>query len=146
MCGISGTIVNKNFHLGIIVTPEELYSLTQEIKAGKSNVDRLLEKTWEYKSNINFLRYVNDELERESIKKVSDLILKLANQYLSLAGEIDKKVLPQVFIEKYEEYEKLLDCYWFLSNEVKNWFLGLSNLVNSNIADLEDHTIIFLKS
>jgi len=146
MCGISGTIVNKNYNLGIKVIPEELSFLLQSIKNEQSDIDQLLEKVWEYKSNVNFIRYVNSKAERNSVTNIANKILELANHYLSSAQKIDKHSSPQLFVKKYEEYEKLLDCNWFLSHEVKNWYNDITDLVNCNISELDDHSIIFLKS
>ena len=122
MCGISGTIVNKQYNSGVKINPEELSILIQNIKNGKADIDQLLEKTWEYKSNVNFIRYVNSKAERDSVTNIANKILDLANHYLSSSKKIDKRSSPQLFVKKYEEYEKLLDCHWFLSHEVKNWY------------------------
>ena len=146
MCGISGTIVNKNYNLGRKVIPEELSVLLQSVKNEQSDIDQLLEKTWEYKSNVNFIRYVNSKAERDSITNIANKILKLAKHYLSSAKKIDKQSSPQIFIKRYEEYEKLLDCNWFLSHEVKDWYNNIANLVNCDISELDDQSIIFFKS
>ena len=146
MCGISGTIVSKDYNTGIKVIPENLSVLLQRIKNEQSDIDLLLEKVWEYKSNVNFVRYVNSKSERDSIDNISDKILELADHYLSSVKKIDKQLYPQLFVKKYEEYEKLLDCNWFLSHEVKNWYNDIANLVNCNISELDDHSIIFFKS
>ena len=138
MCGISGTIVNKNYNLGIKVNPEKLSDLLQNIKNEKSDIDKLLEKVWDYKSNINFIRYVNNKAERDSIANIANKILELANHCLFSAKKIDKRSSPQLFVKKYEEYEKLLDCNWFLSHEVKNWYNGIADLVNCNISELDE--------
>ena len=108
MCGISGTIVNKQYNSGVKVNPEELSILIQNIKNGKADIDQLLEKTWEYKSNVNFIRYVNSKAERDSVTNIANKILDLANHYLSSSKKIDKRSSPQLFVKKYEEYEKLI--------------------------------------
>ena len=146
MCGISGTIVNKNYNQGMKVIPEELSVLLQSIINEQSDIDQLLEKAWEYKSNVNFIRYVKSKTERDSITNIANKISKLAKHYLSSAKKIDKRLSPQLFVKKYEEYEKLLDCNWFLSHELNNWYNILANLINCDISELDNQSIIFFKS
>ena len=68
MCGISGTIYKKDFSPGTEVTYKVLSDSFQSMINGKEDIDHFIHKCWEYKSNINFLRYCKDDNERENIK------------------------------------------------------------------------------
>ena len=79
MCGISGTIFNKDYYPGMEVRNEELYEIFNSISDIDDTVEKFLDKCWEYKSNINFLRYCNDEQERIKINILSDKIKMTLN-------------------------------------------------------------------
>ena len=146
MCGISGTIVKKNYNPGKKVRPEELSDMVNNLKNGNKDIDRLLEKVWEYKSNVNFIRYVNNKAERKLIKIIANKINDLGNNQLSTVKKIDKQSSPQLFVKKYEEYEKLKDCYWFLSHEIREWYDNFTQIISRGIDELDDHSIVFYKS
>ena len=147
MCGLSGTVIKKQYNPGKKILPEDLAVLINNISKDKEkNINKLLDQTWDYKSNINFLRYATSEQERKSITTLVNKIENIANQYLLSIKDIDKTKSPTSFLNKYSNYEKLLDCKWFLSNEISNWFNNIDDISIINTSQLKDHSIIFYKS
>lgn len=146
MCGISGIIVNKKYFLGSEVYPSDLFDLIEKTKNNDQNINNLLDSVWDYKSNINFIRYCKDPDERKAINEASEQILKLSITFKNYIEKIDRESNPHIFIKKYEDYEKILDCHWFLSKEIPSWKSGVNELLNNNILKADDSTIIIYKS
>lgn len=146
MCGIAGTIFRKNYNKGIVIKKEELGNILNEIKLGNSKVNLLLEKSWKYKSNVNFLRYCRTKEERDYIEIFCNDLKKLSENYLKELEKVDKKKSPQLIVDRYAEYEKLLDVEWFLSHEVSYWNEKIIELSASKPLQLPDSALIFYKS
>ena len=64
MCGIAGTVYNHNFFYGSEVRPEELNKVLDSFKNEDINSDQLLDLSWKYKSNCNFIRYCKSKKEK----------------------------------------------------------------------------------
>ena len=71
MCGIAGTVYNHNFFNGSEVRPEELSDLLNSFKNEYINSDQLLDLSWKYKSNCNFIRYCKSKKKRQKFLNLS---------------------------------------------------------------------------
>ena len=67
MCGIVGTIFNSQWQTGTLVTVEMLANSIESAFSKTTKFENLLDNTWRYKGNINFLRYCRDASEQKDI-------------------------------------------------------------------------------
>lgn len=146
MCGIAGTIYKRDFLPGKEVKIHELQEIFLAVKKNEQNISVLLEKCWQYKSNINFLRYCKDETERSQIDLLCDKIEHLSHEWLEELSLIDKSKSLQYSKNEYQEYESLLDCHWFLSREINGLFENIKYFLAWNINQVDDSAIIFYKN
>jgi len=146
MCGIAGTIYKKDFSPGTEVTYMVLSDCFQSMINGEKDIDLFIEKCWEYKSNINFLRYCKDDNERNNIEILCNRIKSYSKKFFRELPLIDKSRSSQIYIREYKKYEKLLDSEWFLSNDIKNWFRQIEYYVDDNLNNLDDSSIVFYKN
>jgi len=145
MCGIAGRIYKRDFVAGPEVRKEELREMLSSVECETGSVDEFLNRTWKYKSNINFLRYFKDEAERKYIDLLCEDINKLTDKWGDKIKLIDRQKYPQLVVEKYREYERLLDVHWFLYHEIKGWYLQIEDLVGRGVSELADSSIVFYK-
>ncbi|MDP3981647.1 MAG: SIS domain-containing protein, partial [Chlamydiota bacterium] len=146
MCGIAGTVFNKNFLSGKEIRVSDLEKTFLLIQKDEKNVYTLLDQCWQYKSNINFLRYYRNKSEKENIKKLCAMMKDLSGEWLKKLPLIDKRRLSSYFKERYKEYETLLDCQWFLDHEIKNLFGNVTYFTGLDPNHVHDSTIIFYKN
>ena len=92
MCGIAGTIFRKNFILGVEVNKEELQKMYYSVESGRETVENFIEKCWQYKSNINFLRYCKYDTERTQIYLLCNKIKELSNKWYNYDNSYGKKI------------------------------------------------------
>ena len=87
MCGIAGTVYNHKFLEGKKVLVSDIEDALNLLDENRSEV--LLDLAWKYKSNINFIRYCKDSVER---KKIEDLSLRVQREAVKKREEkIDQK-------------------------------------------------------
>ena len=78
---------NKDFKKGYEVSVVELNTILDAIPNNDNNIKLLLKRCWQYKSNINFLRYFRDENERKKVKELSKKILAISNSWLDIISK-----------------------------------------------------------
>lgn len=145
MCGIAGTIYSKKFTKGIFVNDKKFISQINAYKNQKINSKQLLKTAWQYKSNVNFLRYFRDPEEKLKIKKITKLFLELQNYKTKIIKNINKNEFLQEYENQQIELNDIKDCYWFLNNEL-NKFSNQINFISKNkIKDISDEAVIFYK-
>ena len=128
MCGIAGTIFSRNNKFRKKVTTDDLHKIVQSVIKKEKSINNLLKVCWDYKSNVNFLRFFKSDNERQIIKNISEDILILSKNYLKIISNIDKINNVKEFNKKYKEYESILDCYWFLNKELPSLVKSISYL------------------
>ena len=116
MCGIAGLVFNSKFEEGEKVNLAELEDLIKSTE-NTHNANHLLDKCWQYKSNINFIRYFRNKKERNSINVLGKRVLNIADDIFQELDKIDKRTSLKKYNEKYKQYENILDCHWFLTRE-----------------------------
>ena len=144
MCGIAGTILSVNNISGKKITLDYLNKTVDDVVKNSKKPQYLLNLCWKYKSNINFISYFKNSKERKKIEILSKKIYKLSQLYLKDLSKIDKKNHINDFNIKYQDYESLLDCYWFLDNELPSLFNSIKYFYNSK-TKLNENTILFYK-
>ncbi len=145
MCGIAGTVFNKNFIDGIEVRPQEIINTINSFKKEKDTSKNLLDLAWKYKSNINFLRYVKDDKEKSLIVEALGLIESISNEIKEKIPNIDKSFSNKEYNEIVLDHQNLLDVSWFLSVEINRWIEDIEFLSSSHAKDLPDEVIILYK-
>ena len=138
MCGIAGTVFNKNFIDGIEVRPQEIINTINSFKKEKDTSKNLLDLAWKYKSNINFLRYVKDDKEKSLIVEALGLIESISNEIKEKIPNIDKSFSNKEYNEIVLDHQNLLDVSWFLSVEINRWIEDIEFLSSSHAKDLPD--------
>jgi len=146
MCGIAGTVYRKEFLPGVEVTADELAAVVSQVKDGKQSVSTLLEKCWQYKSNINFLRFCKDDAERTNIDTISENLRNVAAEWLTKLPVLSEARAGTDFREKLQEYESLLDCHWFLDREVRGLFDSVRFYLGESLEQHHDSTVVFYKA
>lgn len=145
MCGIAGTLYNKNFLQGIEVTSKDLIKLLEDVEKNKSNTKDFLELSWKYKSNVNFLRYFSDQNERLQIKKLCKKISKLNKKNKDDLPLIDKNKSFEIYKAKLKDWENLEDSSWFFSNELEETKKTIEFLANQNLKNIKREKIILYR-
>ena len=121
MCGIAGTVYNREILSGIEISPENLKLIISEIKNGNDKSSSLLDAVWKYKSNINFLRFVKDSKEKDAIDEIVFSINLLSEEIKNRIPKINKSFSYEEYNNSVQDYQNLLDASWFLSVEVYRW-------------------------
>lgn len=145
MCGIAGTIYSNNYLPGIEVIPEDLFSLLDKIEEGNAEASELLDLAWKYKSNINFLRYCKSYSEQKEIDSLCKKIFHYSGEKKKELPLIDKSSSIELYKEKVNEWENLVDANWFLSEELNKTTTLIETLSNSSLADLADAALILFR-
>lgn len=145
MCGIAGTVYNREILPGIEIQPENLQEILKNIKNGNDNSANLLDAAWKYKSNINFLRFVKDNKEKNAIDEVVLSINLLSESIKNKIPNIDKSVSYDEYNNFVQDYQNLLDASWFLSVEINRWLEIIEYLSGKSISSLSDQAIILYK-
>lgn len=145
MCGIAGTVYDRNFLDGFEVKAEELIKKIYQVKTDKCPTKVLLDLAWKYKSNINFLRYSKDDKERALLHEAINLIDDLAEKVKDDIPKIDKSLSYKIHNESVLNYQNLLDASWFLSVEINRWIDSIEFLSGSPIKALTNEVIILYK-
>ena len=145
MCGIAGTIYSKKFTKGIFVNDKKLIYQIKAYENKKINSKKLLEIAWQYKSNVNFLRYCRDSKEKFKIKKIIKLFLELKNSKIKMIKNINKNELLQEYKNEQIELNDIKDCYWFLNNEINKLSNQINFISKNKIKYISNEAIIFYK-
>lgn len=143
MCGIAGTIYKKDFELGVEITTTMLEALVDSVEKEPFKVDNLLEACWKYKSNCNFLRYCRDKKEQKKIDLICKRLKQLSNKFYGDGLSFGKK--QREFKKNSAINEKILDCHWFLSKEIKKWMNGVKYFTGNDLSKQKDSVIVFYK-
>ena len=145
MCGIAGTVFNKDFLKGEEVTINDLKESLNSISNNSNNSEILLEQAWKYKSNINFLRFCKDTNEKPDLKILCSLIKEIADEKRIEIANIDKSSTLEPYKKAVKECEQIMDTHWFLSEEIYRWVSTIEEISNSKIESLDDLKIVFYK-
>ena len=145
MCGIAGTVFNKDFLKGEEVAINDLKESLNSIRNNSNNSEILLEQAWKYKSNINFLRFCKDNNEKYDLKILCSSIKELADQKRIEIANIDKSSSLEPYKRAVKECEQIMDTHWFLSEEIYRWVSTIEEISNSKIESLDDSKIVFYK-
>ena len=145
MCGIAGTVYNHNFFNGSEVRPEELSDLLNSFKNEYINSDQLLDLSWKYKSNCNFIRYRKSKKEKAEISKFVSEISNLINKKRNELPTIDKTIFNKRYKTTKNDYSNLQDVSWFLKDEIEKQINTIGQLTEKKIEDLEDRALIFYR-
>ena len=143
MCGIAGTVYNHKFLEGKKVIVSDIEDALNLLDENGSEV--LLDLAWKYKSNINFIRYCKDNVER---KKIEDLSLRVQEEAVNKRDEIskiDKSKTLEPYKTAVKEFENIMDAHWFLSEEIERWVSTIEELSCRDIKKLSNEQIIFYK-
>ncbi len=143
MCGIAGTVYNHKFLEGKKVLVSDIEDALNLLDENRPEV--LLDLAWKYKSNINFIRYCKDSVER---KKIEDLSLRVQREAVKKREEIskiDKSKTLEPYKTAVKEFENFMDAHWFLSEEIKRWVSTIEELSCKDIKKLNNEQIIFYK-
>ena len=73
MCGIAGTVFSADFNHGIEVSLNDFNNALQKIE-NKDGSEALLDLAWQYKSNINFIRFCKKNSERKNLLNYVNLL------------------------------------------------------------------------
>tara|TARA_B100000886_G_scaffold108487_1_gene72543 strand:+ start:5129 stop:9034 length:3906 start_codon:yes stop_codon:yes gene_type:complete len=145
MCGIAGTLYNKKFLQGIEVSSEDLINLIKDVKKNKASTEEFLKLSWKYKSNINFLRFFSDDIERLKIRKICSYISELNKKNKSELPRIDKNNSMEVYKSKLKDWENLEDSLWFLSKELDKTKSTIEFLAEKNLKGISQEKIILYR-
>jgi glutamine---fructose-6-phosphate transaminase (isomerizing) len=145
MCGIAGTIFNENFPLGILVTLEDISKAFSLLEVGMSSTEKLLQLAWQYKSNVNFLRFCRNKKEQIGLKNICNSLEVFAKNKKFEISKINKKSSANLYHNQVKDYERILDAHWFLSFEVPSWMEKVEGFSSNGLACLQDSAVIFYK-
>ena len=145
MCGIAGTVFNRNYSNGIEVYASHLFEALNQFKLGELSSNGLLELTWKYKSNINFIRFCKISDERVLIRSFCNSVKSLVKLNQKELHNIDKSISNDAYKKAILDVQNLLDVDWFLSVETPNCLRSIEYLADNKISLLSDEIIIFYK-
>jgi len=145
MCGIAGTIFNENFALRTLVTLEDISKAISLLEVGMSSTEELLQLAWQYKSNVNFLRFCRNKKEQVGLKNICNSLEVFAKNKKFEISKIDKKSSENLYNNQVKDYEQILDAHWFLSSEVPSWMEKVEGFSSNGLACLQDSAVIFYK-
>ncbi|MBI4366269.1 MAG: SIS domain-containing protein [Deltaproteobacteria bacterium] len=145
MCGIAGTIFTRAYHPGTRVDRAALTRALAVLRRGSRTPDRLLHLAWEYKSNVNFLRYCREPGERAFANHFAAQLARLAATHSAQLTALDRRLGRDLLIKHYDATQQLLDCRWFFHHEIPRWRNDIRALAGLPIETLPDSAIIFYK-
>ena len=146
MCGIVGTIFNSQWQTGTLVTVEMLANSIESAFSKTTKFENLLDNTWRYKGNINFLRYCRDASEQKDIADICISIERLINELHTEINSIDKSQYMSAYRDLIQSLEQAKDAHWFLSNEIPAWITSIEDIAGKHIVELSDNEIVFYKA
>ena len=146
MCGIAGTVFNKEFLQGEEVTVSDLRHSIENEENNPNFAEELLEQAWKYKSNINFLRFCKDSTEKHDLQDLCITVKKLADKKREEIANIDKSISLEPYKNAVKACENIMDTHWFLSKEIYRWVQTIEEISNSEVKKLDNSTIILYKS
>tara|TARA_Y100000739_G_scaffold229854_1_gene246724 strand:- start:7030 stop:10965 length:3936 start_codon:yes stop_codon:yes gene_type:complete len=145
MCGIAGTVYNKDFLPGEEVTIRNLKKTFKNIKNDVHGSEKLLAQAWKYKSNTNFLRFCKNPTEKNELQDLCKSIKEEADIKRIEISNIDKSSSLELYKRAVKDCEQIMDTHWFLSEEIYRWVSTIEEISNSKIESLDDSTIVFYK-
>ena len=144
MCGIAGTIYNFDFNNGIEVSVEDINRALEGVDK-KNGSDFLLDLAWQYKSNINFIRFCKDNSEKEELKRLCLNIREEAEKKRILISLIDKSKTLDPYKNAVKEYENIMDAHWFLEEEIYRWVETIEQISGDSVSNLSSENIVLYK-
>lgn len=145
MCGIAGTVFNRKFRPGVPVKREKLTQILANVQNASAKPVQLLDLAWQYKSNVNFLRYCKEPDERKFLAELSGRLDRYAQERLKELKALDKNESRSLLLEKYDECQQLLDSLWFFQKEIPKWYREILDLLKVDLKEQSDTTLVFLK-
>jgi glutamine---fructose-6-phosphate transaminase (isomerizing) len=145
MCGIAGTVYNKKIIDGFEIYPELILQVFNAFRDGTKDSSDLLDVSWKYKSNINFIRFCRDNNERILVNQIAQSIKECSEKVKTNIPKIDKSISYSLYNKAVTDYQNLLDAYWFLTVEMIRWVEAIEFLSTRNPYDLSDQAIILYK-
>ena len=145
MCGISGTIYNRELSLENLISIESLSKFQYQIINEELSESEILDLSWKLKSNSNFLQFCKNKKFKS---KISDLLLEVTSRINKLSNETKAinriKFMPK-YLDSINRLQNLKDSHWFLKTEIQRWILDIEYLSNRKIETINDESILFLK-
>lgn len=145
MCGIAGTIYKKDFSNGIEITLDTIDHALDDLQDRKK-IREFLDICWKYKSNVNFIRYCRNKDERKKLTTICARLEKIIISHFNNLKKISNKSMLNAYSDKYNDYEILKDCHWFLSNEIQNLYDCVNYYIDLDNQKILDSHIIFYKA
>ena len=146
MCGIAGTLYEKDTKLTGRVYPSELLKKTNEARSKLSEVPSLLDLTWDYKNNINFIAYCNDPNERAKILLASKEIESLISGLEMQVRSADKTTETEKFNALTKNIEMAKDAHWILKKEIPSMKSHVEAMSDQKLCHVSSGSIILFKS
>ena len=144
MCGISGTLYNKDYINGPKVNVDELLQYFNNDNY-HHKISKILDLSWKYKSNINFLKYCKDKCEREKVKNLCNIVDKIILSYKDKIPKINKTQSLNEYNKIIKDYTNLQDIKWFFNNEIRRLIDTIEYISDSKISNLENEQIVLYK-
>ena len=124
MCGISFTYCNSEINYKTRLSSIDLYqSISKKLNKTNLNINSILDKTIQYKTDCNFLNFFKSDNERKYIYKSIKLLKK----------------------KKFEREKRISDAIWFLEEELNDRYLFVKDFLNKK-SDYKNCNIIFFKT
>ena len=121
MCGISFTYCNSEINYKTRLSSIDLYqTISKNLNNTNLNINSILDKTIQYKTDCNFLNFFKSNNERKYIYKTIKLLKK----------------------KPFEREKKISDAIWFLEEELNNRYLFVKDFLNKK-SDYKNCNIIF---
>ncbi len=144
MCGIAGTIFNDDFNNGIEVSIEDIKEALERIDKDNGS-DALLDLAWQYKSNVNFIRFCKDNSERVKLSEICLSISKEGEKKRDLIALIDKSQTLDLYKKAVKEYENIMDAHWFFSEEIYRWKETIEKISGDQVSNLSNENIVLYR-
>jgi glucosamine 6-phosphate synthetase-like amidotransferase/phosphosugar isomerase protein len=144
MCGIAGTVFSADFNYGIEVSLNDFKNALQKIE-NKDGSEALLDLAWQYKSNINFIRFCKKNSERKKLIELCESIKNHADKKRNAISLIDKSQTLEPYKHAVKEYENIMDAHWFLSEEIYRWVETIEEISGELVANLSDENLVLYK-
>ena len=135
---------SADFNHGIEVSLNDFNNALQKIE-NKDGSEALLDLAWQYKSNINFIRFCKKNSERKKLIELCESIKKHADKKRNAISLIDKSQTLEPYKHAVKEYENIMDAHWFLSEEIYRWVETIEEISGELVANLSDENLVLYK-